>query len=333
MGYWPRVRRKRRHKTSEVGLHVAPRPTITPDVALGPGRSLPMPQAFSQLAAPPVFITGQARSGTSWTLDLFDRQPEVCAVFETWLLTQTHGVTAVLTQPQWHPEFRARRLGALGTPQAVAQLVDYEQAAKDLGELVAGWLMRAVKPEHRYLVEKSPLDIPATATLIPEARFVHVIRDGRDVALSVSAASRSWARSMGRFGLSQRAIEWRTTIGGIRSHREALGDRYWEIRFEDLNESFDDTVRGLFEFAGVPAGEDAIRRARAQTTLTSYSEGARRSGFRGGGGAGGWRERFSIRDAIAFDRSAGSMLIELGYEKDRSWVWRQLPRPMRGGRP
>ena len=81
-----------------------------------------MPKAFEPLAGPPLFITGQGRSGTSWTLDLFGRQPEVCAVFETWLLTQTRGLTAVLTQPHWHPGNRAKRFMERAG-EAVAALV------------------------------------------------------------------------------------------------------------------------------------------------------------------------------------------------------------------
>jgi hypothetical protein len=304
---------------------VAPNPAITPDLALGPGWKIPMPKAFAPLAGPPVFITGQGRSGTSWTLDLFERQPEVCAIFETWLLTQTRGLTAVLSQPHWHPDYYAQQLEAIGMPHATVQLLDYESAVRELGELIASWLMRPVKPEHRYLVEKGPVDIPATATMFPEARFVHVIRDGRDVALSVEAGAESWAPAMRGGGVTDRALEWQRTVQEIRSHRELLGERYHEIRFEDLKDDFEATVRGLFEFAGTPSDDRAVERARDQTDLSSYSEETRKSGFRSKGSVGGWRGRFTRRDGDEFERAAGAMLVELGYESDASWV-RRLPR-------
>jgi hypothetical protein len=304
---------------------VAPNVTITPDVALGPDVKLPMPKAFERLDAPPVFITGQGRSGTSWTLDLFDRQPEVCAIFETWLLTQTRGLTAVLSQPHWHPEYYAQQLEAIGLPHATVQLVDYETAVRELGEFIASWLMRPVKPEHRFLVEKGPMDLAATAAMFPEARFVHVIRDGRDVSLSIEAGADSWAPAMRGGDLTARALEWRQTVKDIRHQGELLGERYYEIRFEDLRSEFDPTVRGLFEFAGTPADHQAIARAREQTDLSGYSEEARKSGFRSKGSVGGWRGRFTRADAKEFERAAGSLLIELGYEADGSWV-REVPR-------
>ena len=311
----------RRNRTGQLSLNVAPRETILPEVALGPSRSIPMPEVFERLDGPPVFITGQARSGTSWTLDLFDRQPEVCAIFETWLLTQTRGVTAVLTQPQWHPEYYASQLESIGVAHAMVQLVDYETAVRDLAELTARWLMRPVQPEHRFLVEKGPLDIAASFTMFPDARLVHVIRDGRDVSLSVAAAADSWAPSMRRGSVGARASAWRKAVKEIRSHRGALGDRYYEVRFEDLKTNFEPTVRALFQFAGVPAGDQAVERARLETDLSSYSQETRASGFRSKGSIGGWRKRLTLRDAIEFERAAGSMLIELGYEDDRSWLW------------
>ena len=312
--------RKGRKTTAELGLNVAPNPTITADQALGPGRAVPMPKAFERLAGPPVFITGQGRSGTSWTLDLFDRQPEVCAIFETWLLTQTRGLTAVLSQPHWHPDFYAGQLEAIGMPHATVQLLDYETAVRELGEFIAGWLMRPVEPEHRFLVEKGPMDIAATATMFPEARFVHVIRDGRDVSLSLQAGADSWAPAMRGGGVTERAVEWQRTVTEIRSHQELLGERYYEVRFEDLRTDFDATVRELFEFAGTPSDDQAVERARVQTDLATYSDKTRASGFRSKGRAGGWREHFTRKDAEAFETAAGSMLVELGYESDSSWV-------------
>ncbi len=125
------------------------------------------------------------------------------------------------------------------------------------------------------------------------------------------------ARGIGR----ARASAWRTAVKEIRSHRGALGDRYFEVRFEDLKTNFEPTVRAVFQFAGVPADDQAVERARLETDLSSYSQETRASGFRGTGSVGRWRKHFSLRDAIEFDRAAGSMLIELGYEDDRSWLW------------
>lgn len=288
-----------------------------------------MPEAFARLDGPPVFITGHARSGTTWALDLFDRHPDVCAIFESWLLTQTHGITGVFTQPQWNPEFYEGRLEELGVEHATVQLLPYEEMASELGELAARWLMRRARPEHRFLVEKSPLDIAAVAAMFPAARFVHVLRDGRDVALSMDAAAESWEPGMRRgVPLAERGRRWRGEVEEIRSFAPRLGDRYFEIRFEDLKSDFQTHARLLFDFAGVPSEDAILEHVSRETQLSSYSDASRASGFRGQGRAGGWRERFGVRDAIGFDLAAGELLVELGYAPDRRW-WRELLRRRR----
>ena len=321
----------RRDRAAKVGLRVAPRPVITPDIALGPKRSVPMPAAFGRLDKPPVFITGQGRSGTTWALDLFGRQPDVAAIFETWLLTQTTGVTGLFTQPQWHPDFYARQLESRGLPHATVQLVDYETALREIGELTARWLMRAVGPDQRFLVEKGPMDIAAVSAMFPEARFVHVIRDGRDVVRSIEAgaqtlgtgdARRRGPRALARVAAdrpgdphARRRAGRALPRGALRGSAHGLrGDRATALR-----------VRG-----------HALRRRgrrarRTGTELGSYGEQTRASGFRGSGSVGGWRGKMTLRDALEFERAGGRLLVELGYEKGRGWLYQVARDRLRRG--
>lgn len=306
----------------------APQHVVGPrEAGISPDR-LRMPEALTGLAAPPVFITGSARSGTTWTLDIFGQHPEVCSILETWILTQTHGLTSIFSQREWNPRVSQNALERVGQRHAAVQLLPYEEMVRDLGELVARWLMRPVRAEHRFVVAKEPLDVHAAAVMFPEARFIHVIRDGRDVALSMRSASESWDASMGvGLPMTWRAEAWRRQVENVRAHRGFLGDRYLEIRFEDLRTDVATAARTVFDFAAIPYDEGVLERIRAGIELSSYSDTVRRSGFRGRGEAGGWRGRFSLRDAVGFNRAAGDLLIELGYEPDRRWWRKLLPRP------
>jgi Sulfotransferase family len=303
----------------------APQPVVHPGDAGIDRSKLAMPEALAPLAAPPVFITGSARSGTNFTLDLFKQHPDVCAIVESWILTQTHGLTSIFAQREWNPRASQSAFERVGMRNAAVQLLPYQDMIRELGDLLAGWLMRPVGT-HRFVVAKEPLDVPATAMLFPEARFIHVIRDGRDVALSMRAASESWDASMGvGIPMSWRGEAWRRQVENVRAHRDFLGDRYLEIRFEDIRRDVKDAARRLFEFSEIPYDEGILERVEAGTRLESYSEAVRKSGFRGRGEVGGWRSRFGVRDAIGFNRSAGDLLVELGYEADRGW-WRQALR-------
>jgi hypothetical protein len=281
-----------------------------------------MPAAFAALAAPPLFITGEGRSGTTMVFDLFTRHPDVHAIFESWLLTPYSGITQVLHQPQWSPEFYEQQLDSVGYPHAVTQLLPYRDAVRELGELAASWLTRGMPAEKRYLVEKTPLDVAVMPALFPGARVAHIIRDGRDVVGSVRRASESWAPEMVP---QQAAASWRARVSEVREHGLPLGDDYAEFRFEDLRTDLETQARRLFEFARIPFSEDQQRDALAATNLDSYSQRVKESGFRGAGEVEGWRSWMTRNEGRAFDEVAGDLLVELGYADDRDW-WRELPK-------
>src|SRR5690349_20017781 len=116
------------------------------------------------------------------------------------------------------------------------------------------------------------------------------------------------------FPMEFRAEAWRRQVENVRMHRDWLGDRYLEIRYEAMRADPESAMRTLFDFAGIPYVDALLRTIRDATELPSYGEVARESGFRGGGAGCGWREEFTLRDALAFDRAAGGLLAELGYE-------------------
>jgi hypothetical protein len=204
-------------------------------------------------------------------------------------------------------------------------MLRYQEMVSDLGALVAGWLARSASDEHRFLVVKEPLDVLATAILLPDARFIHVVRDGRDVALSMRRAAESWDPTMGvGLPIEFRAEAWRRQVRRVRAHREFLGDRYLEIHYEQMRADPVAAMRTLYDFARIPYEAALLERIRLETELSKYDERAHRSGFRGGSRDRTWRSELSARDAFRFSRAAGEMLVELGYEDGRRWLVSRL---------
>ena len=75
--------------------------------------------------------------------------------------------------------------------------------------------------------------------MFPEARFVHAVRDGRDVALAHTDGTK----------IEQVAVSWKRRVGAGRAAGESLGpDRYIESRFEELIEDTEGSVRKLCDF-------------------------------------------------------------------------------------
>ena len=92
---------------------------------------------------------------------------------------------------------------------------------------------------------KDPADIihlPLLAEILPTARFVHIIRDGRDVALSLLKFP--W----GPTNLYCGARYWAHVVATGRRDGTHLADRYFELRFEDLILSTEHTAAELGSF-------------------------------------------------------------------------------------
>jgi hypothetical protein len=161
------------------------------------------------------------------------------------------------------------------------------------------------------------------AELLPEARFLHLIRDGRDVALSYLAAD------FGVESLTDAAIYWDRFVRQGRTAGQAIGpNRYMELSYEDLVSDAESTIRRVCEFIeltfdpemltyfqrveGLHAG---LYHAQQHTNLFKPPT----SGLRD------WRRDMSPGDVALFEALAGDLLSDLGYE-------RANPRPSLGTR-
>ncbi len=285
--------------------------------------------SLAQLAAGPIFVTGHARSGTTWVFDLLTSHPEVAGVLESWMFVRSFGFAGLFDQ--W--DRKLTELGRRDRGQAVGlhQMVSRKEFAAELRSFLGGLLARRLEPQHRFLVEKSPspyMEIGPAAEVFPDARFIHVIRDGRDVAVSLRAAGRSWFAPWGQFAASgqvgrARALHeagrsWSKGVGRTRRLGRALGDRYMEVAYEDLAARPADRVRALVDFCGIPGDEDAVRAAIEGSDFASHFSGGEDQ-FRRAGRVGDWRSRFGLLDAIAFELGSNGRLKVEGYERHRAW--------------
>ena len=104
--------------------------------------------------------------------------------------------------------------------------------------------------------------LPLLATLYPQARFVHLVRDPRDCVLSTQDA---WGNTPLRT-----AQEWADRVRRCRSAGLALGrGRFLELRYEDLVGDVRGQLAGVFDFLGVPTPADAGQFLRVPENLGS----------------------------------------------------------------
>jgi hypothetical protein len=281
----------------------------------------------------PVFVIGVPRSGTTWVWRMLESHPAAGGLLETYMFDATWGLAALLKRlPEPGAETQVPEPGAeTPVPAGLGRLFDREELIGEIREIGARWL-RLGAPDARFVIEKSPWHLRQArllAEVFPEARFVNVLRDGRDVTVSLISARRSWSDvgpSDAREVVEEVARLWRDAHILAGRAREAAGDRLLEVRYERLLADPAAGCRRLFGHCGMPADDALIETVVEGTAFNRIPEQERGEGMSARKGRSGeWRERFGLLDAFRFDRIAGTTLARTGYEdKPRWWLRRPL---------
>jgi len=286
--------------------------------------------------APAPFIVGVGRSGTTMLRLMLDAHPELT------IPPETHFVPDLIEAIQGgagrekavETMTAARQWGDLGIePEEVLErwsALDGFQPGPALRAFYAIYTERQGKPRWG---EKTPIyvkNMRRIESVLPEARFIHVIRDGRDVALS------RWKRTLGDkepAPATQVAEGWRRRIRRAQKQGAKL-KHYLELRYEDLVTDTEPNLRAIAEFIeldwdpvmlryhehaaermaemarDLPASDGKPTRPgkeRMQAHAMTQKPPDPSAIYR-------WKERMSAEDVAAFDAAAGGLLAELGYE-------------------
>lgn len=270
---------------------------------------------------PPFFILGAPRSGTSLLARMLGSHPAIAVpdeikLFEAFLpLLPLYGdlrergrlrrLVGDMLAWRW-----VRRLPGLPPAEAVLARVTRPDLPGVVAALLDAWA--AGQGKGRW-GEKTPANLyfwPTIAAAFPASPVVHILRDGRDVALSqiqapfgpktVTAAAERWVRFVGE----TRAI-------GARADRP-----YVEVRYEDLVARPEPTIGRVLEALGEPFDPAVLRfheNARPVGTDPVNDRNIHRPPQ--AGNRGKWREAFSRRDLARFEAVAGPLLEACGYER------------------
>jgi hypothetical protein len=181
--------------------------------------------------------------------------------------------------------------------------------------------------------DKTPmycLHLSTIEAVLPEARFIHLVRDGRDVALSL----RDMWFSPGH-GIEVQAEHWRRCVSTAREHGAACR-RYLEVRYEELVRDPEPVLRAVCAFIDLPSApemqdyhrrtpqrlEEHRERRRVDGSLVvSHADRLRQQALvtrpPQPSRIHTWKQRMSEDDRRGFEAVAGSLLRELGYETRR----------------
>jgi hypothetical protein len=185
----------------------------------------------------PIIIFGAPRSGTTYVNRILNEHPEIFITHETRLFAWVHQSLNVLPHDD----------------QVV--LNHRDRFIKHLRSVYPDWIRdfyKTLHPHVRYWGDKNPhyadpinqgcLD--TIAALFPETRFIHVIRDGRDVVSSL--IRKGWVDFESAHQTWMSHIEIGCAFGSSQQP-----NRYIEVRYEDLIRDDVGGARTLFDFLGI----------------------------------------------------------------------------------
>ncbi|MBE9040278.1 sulfotransferase [Oscillatoriales cyanobacterium LEGE 11467] len=241
--------------------------------------------------AKPIFLVGAERSGTTVLRLMFANHPQLawCNEFEYAVdrISEDGTLPPLEEYYEWldaHRVFRASGF-EIDRDLTYSQLVNSflcQKKNKDGKPFVGGTV-------HRHFNR--------LLGIWPNARFIHIVRDGRDVARS--CIGMGWAGNV--WTGSKRWLEAEQLWTRFSSNLPE--ERFFEIKYETLIEKPVETLTHLCEFIGIPYDEAMLNYARNTTYgLPDVRFIAQ------------WRRKLSEEEIQLVESRAGKMLVERGYE-------------------
>ncbi len=246
----------------------------------------------------PIFVIGCQRSGTTLMRLILDTHSHISCGPETRFLQDLERITG----DEWH------RMSQFGFPREYWD----ERVAEFFDRVHRDYAERRGK---RRWADKTPryaMQLEYVDRLFPTCQFIHMIRDGRDVVAS--------HRDRGNYWDGLTAVEkWRNYLSYARPIGARLpSGRYLEVRYENLVQQPEKTMREVIGFLGEPWEPEILGFDRVEHDIGERYQQQMESRRAPGesviykGQVGAWRKLDPLTKLV-FKLRSGRMLRELGY--------------------
>lgn len=272
----------------------------------------------------PLFIVGVHRSGTTLLRYMLSSSPRIYIPPESDFIPRffLHNPTGPLTENDVanmlkviFNQYRFAKAWREEPPDAEMMLreMDAPTPAAFLDALYSMYARQygAVRWGDKTPIYASYVDL--IHQIFPQARFVHLIRDGRDAALSMLE---KWGQKEIHVDVYFAARNWVRRIRAAQAAGKRLGpERYHELYYEDLVRVPEQELRQLCHFLAEPYMSEMVeqqRLARRQLPSGGFHEPVRHPPTESR--IGRWRQKMRPADVRLVQAVAGDLLQELGYE-------------------
>ena len=293
-----------------------------------------------EASEPAPFVVGVGRSGTTLLRMMLDSHPQLAIPPETHFLLEFIQASGRLrfspaVAQRTIVEDPHRRWNDFGLdPDDLRERLDAIEDFNTADALRAFYRLYAERHAKTRWGDKTPdyvRKMKKIRNTLPEARFLHVIRDGRDAGLSQNA--RLAKRGKDPVPPTEMARRWRKRVVKSRANAAELGG-YLEVRYEDLIDDTEAVLRRVCEAIELDYDpvmldyhERAEERLQEMAGALPQRKGRpeREAGERVAAHAmttrppdadrvAVWRREMSEAENAEFEHAAGYLLDELGYE-------------------
>ena len=273
------------------------------------------------------FICGVMKSGTTWVQLLLDAHPNISCNGEGHFMDVLADDLAGAFD-RYNDYIEAKNRSLFGDISRIPT-VTTDHLFHALATSIC--LLLAEKGREKTLVavgEKTPDNasgLPTLALLFPTASFIHVVRDGRDCAVSgwFHNLRLDHERTVATYGsldnyVAQFAETWAGVLKTASEFGQTVPGRYLTVRYEDLSADASAELRRMFTFLGVKSTHHDIERCVSAASFATLSGGRalgeeNRASFFRKGVIGDWRNHVSPHAEREFEGKAGDWLRRLGY--------------------
>ncbi len=266
----------------------------------------------------PIFIFGCERSGTTLLGSLLGSHSRCAATPESQFVADVYR-QQVARGPEFDLSYALGRIKnnfRFKLWNIDVSVGDAERAGVSSYEALISYLFETyaagVGKTADVWTDHTPTNVKSAAMLnelFPDAKFVHLIRDGRAVVSSIK--SLEW----GVHATRQLSQQWVTKVGyGLAAEGYLGPEKSLRISYETLTAAPEQTLRTICSFADLIYEDEMV--AGAGFSVPKYTE--KQHGLVGTppdpARANAWMKRLSPQDIQTFEHSSRDMLTYLGYE-------------------
>jgi Sulfotransferase family len=266
---------------------------------------------MSEPGADPIIVFGAPRSGTTYLQRILNAHPAVFVSHETRIFAWLHEALEVLPRDDRNlVTYRDAFVAHMRRILSEAVLSFYRELAPDA--------IRWGDKNPHYADARNAGCLELTSELFPEAQFIHIIRDGRDVVASLVRKRNDDGTPWVTF--EQAHETWTSHVDvGSAFGRTLAPERYFELRYEKLIAADLALTRDLFSFLGLAVHPDVVTFVeRQQASRTPFSGPTRDLSV--DIGRSEWGNVFDEAQRARSLELIGEQLVRYGYETPASVV-------------